>query len=367
MTPSKTSTLALSLVLLGILAALCHGAEPTEKLELKYYFKDSSGSIDWKKTAQPSILPSHMAYFMLEWHHREPTMPDIKAVLQTTAGASISQLQREFIKTRGDIASMATASLNSGATLLRMKYVSGRIQYSLYAVSKDDACKMAEAFIEVLLRENNAALKPQLDEFLGNFQTQKIHYLKYIEDIQQKTPEKQQELKDLRAKFAGLKKARWYQSTDQAQKAMLELNTILNTESIELAGLLAKRKAIERHRSVVEHKITSQTSSLITSWQPILLSLEQKYIDLMIDLDVARAREETALILRHQAQEFLDVSERLNQVDHEVSSLEPDLLRLESGLTSLEKLLAQPKSPMLPLHISGIEVGIRPVTVKILE
>jgi len=367
MTPLKTSTLALRLVLLSILAALCHGAEPTTKPDLRYLSENSRGSIKWKKTAQPSILPSHTAYFMLKWHHRKPTMPDIKAVLQTTAGESISQLQREFIKTEGDVASMAITSMDSGKTLLRTKYISGGAQYNVYAVSKDDAHKTAEAFIEVLLKENNAALKPQLDEFLGKFQAKRAQYQQDIEELRQKTPKKEQELRDLRAKFADLKKARWYQSSDQAQKAMLELNTILNTESIELAGLLAKRKAIERHRSAVEQKITSNTSSLITSWQPILLSLEQKYIDLMIDLDVARAREETALILRHQAQEFLDVSERVDQVDHEVSRLEPDLSVLESRLTSLEKLLAQPEPPMLPLQIYRNEVRIRPVTLNLVE
>jgi len=360
MTPLKTTTLSLSLVLLSILAALCHGAEPTVKPELKYIFKDSSTSTEWKKTAQPSILPSHMASFLVEWHHRALTMPDIEAVLQTTAGESISQLQREFIKTKGEVASMSVISA-SARTLLGMKYTSMRTDYTLYAVSREDARKMAEAFIEVFLKENNAALKPQLDEFLGKFHDKRAQYRQDIEDIRQKTPTKEQEFKDLRAKFSDLKKARWYQSSDQAQKAMLELNTILNTESIELAGLLAKRKAIERHRSVVEQKITNQTSSLITSWQPILLSLEQKYIDLMIDLDVAKAREETALTLRLQAQEFLDLSDRVDQAYHEVSRLEPDLSRLESSLASLEKLLAQ------PLQIRGNEVGIRPVTVKIVE
>jgi hypothetical protein len=362
----KRTTIPLELVLLAILAALCHGAEPTEKSQLKYLFESSPVSRTQKKTAQPTILPTHSASFNLEWYHRIPSEPHMNSVLQTTAGKSISQLQREFIKTTGNMTSKQAVS-SSRRTLLGMEYSSGRILYELHAVSKEDARKMAEAFTEVLLKENNAALKPQLDKFLGTFQVERAEYLQDIEDIRQKTPVKERELKDLRAKFADLRKGRWYQSTDQAKKAMLELNTILNTESIELAGLLAKRKAIEKHRSDVEHKVKNRSTVMIRRWEPILISLEQKYIDLMIDLDVAKAREETALTLRGQAQAFLDLSDRMNQVDHEVSRLEPDLSRSESNLASLEKLLAQPKPPMLPLQIHRNEVKIRPVTVKLAE
>jgi septal ring factor EnvC (AmiA/AmiB activator) len=82
---------------------------------------------------------------------------------------------------------------------------------------------------------------------------------------------------------------------------------------------------------------------------------------------VAKAREETALTLRGQAQTFLDLSNQVNKVNHEASRLERDLSRFESDLTSFENLLAQPEPPMLPLQIHRNEVKIRPVTVKIVE
>ncbi len=108
-------------------------------------------------------------------------------------------------------------------------------------------------------------------------------------------------------------------------------------------------------------------SSDWASWQPILLSLEQKYIDLMIDLDVARAREQTALELRKLAQEFLDLSDRVNQLNGEVARLPRHIRQLESDLAPFEKLLAQPEPSMLPLQIRKNEVFIRPVTVKTTE
>jgi len=148
---------------------------------------------------------------------------------------------------------------------------------------------------------------------------------------------------------------------------MLELNTILNTESIELAGLLAKRKAIERHRRDVEQKVKNRSTSIKERWEPIIRHLEQKYIDLMIDLDVARAREQTALELRKQAQEFLDLSGRVNQLNGEVARLPRHIRQLESDLAPLEKLLAQPKPAMLPLQVYKNEVHIRPVAVRFTE
>lgn len=145
------------------------------------------------------------------------------------------------------------------------------------------------------------------------------------------------------------------------------MNTILNTESIELAGLLAKGRAIERHRRDVEQKIKDRSSSIKERWEPIIHHLEQKYIDLMIDLDVARAREQTALELRKQAQEFLDLSGRVNQLYGDVTRFPRHLRKLESDLEPLEKLLAQPKPAMLPLQVYKNEVRIRPLILKVAE
>lgn len=364
MTTLKKLTLRLALI--GILASLCQGAEPAETPELRFQPTSSPSKIEWKKTDRPSILPSHMAYFSVEWHHLEPTVPSVEAVFKTSAGESISQLQREFLETQKDIATASLTSASSGS-LQGMRYVRRRSHYTLYAVSKEDARKMAEAFVSVFLSENNAAVRPHLDEFVGQLEGQRAKCLKEIEALKEETPKKERELKGLRVQLAEVKKVCGYQSKDQAQKAMRELNTMLNTESIELAGLLAKRKSIERHKSLVEKKIKSDDSSLITSWQPILLSLEQKYIDLMIDLDVAKAKEETALTLRRQAQAFLDLSDHVSQLNHAVSRFEPNLSQLASNLASLEQLLAQPKPPMLPLKILRDEVGICPVIIKLVE
>jgi chromosome segregation ATPase len=226
---------------------------------------------------------------------------------------------------------------------------------------------MAEAFIEVLLRENNAALKPLLDEYLGKLQEQRRKQQQDIADARQKIPEKEQELKDLQTAFADLKMTHFYRSPDQAQKAIEELNTMLNSERIELAGLLAKRKAIERYRRDLPQKFKDRSTSIKETWEPILRNLEQKYIDLMIDLDVARAREETALDLRQQAQAFLDLSDKVNRVDSEARRLQHDLQQWDADLRALEKSLAHPQPPMLPLQILSNEVRISPVAVELAE
>lgn len=369
MTSPKTTAVPILLALISTLTCASSGVAQSAKPDLDFVFDTNKVSHTRKQTAQPTILPTHKASFRLDWYHPTstlPTPPDMATVLQTAAGKSISQLQREFVRTGGDVTSNVV-KMDYGRNFLGATYYSGEMVYELNAVSRDDACKMAEAYIEVLLRENYAALKPQWDEILARIYNQQEKLKQDIADVKQKIPKKEQELKDLRVALADLKKARWYQSSDQAQRAMLELNTILNTESIELAGLLAKRTAIERHRRDVEHKIKSDTRSLITSWQPILLSLEQKYIDLMIDLDVARAREQTALKLREQAQEFLTLSDNVNQLDREVTRLPQHLQKLESDLREREKWLAQSKPSKLPLQVYKNEVRIRPLTVKFTE
>ena len=360
------NTWILKLVLLSILAPFCHAVEPAEEPALKYRYTNTPVRIERSKTAQPSILPSHMAYFSVEWYHREPQLPSTGALLETDAAKTLSQQQREFVTTQRDIATGSLVGVSSGS-LSGIRYRRRRSQYTLYAVSREDARKMAEVYVEAFLKTNRVASKPHLDAFLGRFQAQRDKLGKRIVAMKEEAPKNEQILKDLQIQLAEAKKTCGYQSSEQAGKAMLELNSILNTESVELAGLLAEQTSIAKHRAVVEKKIASQASSPITNWEPILLNLEQKYIDLMIDLDVAKAREKTARTLRDQAQSFLDLSDRVSQVNREVSRFEPNLSQLESNLASLETLLAQPKPPMRPLQILDKQVGICPVTIKLVD
>ena len=365
MSSLKNATISIVLLIMVISTPLCYCSEQTAEPELNLEIITRPIQITRQKTAKPSILPTHGITFTLEWHHREPTAPDMEAVLQTAVGKSVSQLQREFLKATKSF-KYHTLSTRSDS-LMGIKYISGSTRYELHAVSMDDARKIAKAFIQVLLRENNAAIKPLLDDYLGQFHKQKDKYQLEIAGLQTLIPEKEQQLKELKDKYTEVKNERWYQSTDQAENAILQLNAIHNTERIELAGLLAKRKAIEKHREIVEMRMRNNSDPSALDWGTILMSLEQKHIDLMIDLDMAKAREETALTLRQQAHTFLDLDESVKRVSQETGKLKDNLSRSNSNLRAVEQMLAQPRPPMLPLGIYKNKVCIHQIRVSLVD
>ena len=291
-------------------------------------------------------------------------MPEVEELVKTSAGKSFSPLQRDFLKT-GKATSVSHRDAGTRRGKLGFSYDRGGIIYTLYAVSNDDVKKMAEAFAEVFLKQNNATLKPFLDGYLNKHHDKLRQYQKLVTETKSQISKKEQELEKLQTELDKLKERGYYQSEDQARKAILELNAMLHTESIELAGMKAKREAIEMHRARVRQEVEMQTETdrKTINWEPILLNLEQKYIDVMIDFEVAKARQETARDLRGQAQFFLTKMNIVREITVRVGNLKANLKRHEAYLQKIERVLANPKPDMLPLRLDEI-VNIYPVEIK---
>jgi len=370
--PRYSSQLAGKLLIITIVictfAPLCYCAEQESKSisksKLEFNFQKKPVNYHRKKNAPPAIVPTHCAQIYIIWYHHGPTLPEVDAILKTSAGKSISTLQRDFLKTGNAIVSHTSKA--SRPRNLRISYNKGKISYILYAVSKDDAIKMAEAFAEVFLKQNNAALKPFLDEYLSKFHDKLRQNQKRVTETKAQIPKKEQELKELKTEFGKLKERGYYQSDDQAEKAILELNATLRTEKIELAGMEAKRAAISNHMSRVSHRFEEQTKTdkKTLNWEPILLNLEQKYIDVMIDFQVAKARQQTARDLRGRAQSFLNQIDKIYEISRKVSYLKERLENYEHQIRQIETVLAKPGPDMFPLRIDENRAVIRPVEIK---
>jgi len=379
MTITKTTTkpryssqlagkLLITTIVICTFAPLCYCAEQESKIisKSKLEFRLQKGTITYqrKKDAPPAIVPTHCAEIRITWYHHEPTTPEVEELMKTTAGKSISPLQRDFLKTEKAISVAHRDAPIRRTGELGFIYDRGRIGYILYAVSKDDVKKMAEAFAEVFLKQNNATLKPFLDGYLKKHHDELRQYQKLVTETKAQIPEKEQELEELQTELDKLKERGYYQSEDQAQKAILELNAMLHTENIELAGMKAKHEAIEMHRARVSQRIEKQTETdrKTINWEPILLNLEQKYIDVMIDFEVARARQKTARDLRGQAQFFLTKMNKAREISVKVGNLKADLKRHEAYLQKIETVLANPELGMLPLRLDIAD--IYPVEIK---
>ena len=347
---------------------LCYCAEQESKIisksKLEFSLQKNAHTYYRKKDAPPAIVPTHCAYIYIRWYHHKPAMSEVEELVKTSAGKSISPLQRDFLKAEKAI-SVFRSDTRSRKNLLSISYALGDIGYILYAVSNDDVKKMAEAFAEVFLKQNNATLKPILDGYLKKHHDKLRQYQKLVTETKSQISKKEQELEKLQTELDKLKERGYYQSEDQAQKAILELNAMLHTESIELAGMKAKRQAIEMHRARVRQEVEMQneTDRKIINWEPILLNLEQKYIDVMIDFEVAKARQETARDLRGQAHSFLTKMNKAREISLRVGNLKTNLKGHESYLQRIETVLANPEPDMLPLRVVDI-VDIYPVEIK---
>lgn len=377
--PGYSSKLASTLLVITIvictLASLCYCAEkegtPISKPQLKFIINDG-GRVTYhrKKDAPPAIVPTHCAEIKITWYHHEPAMPKVAELLKTSAGKTFSPLQQDFIKTGNAISvSHSRKQRSMGMSWLVSGYDSGRILYRLFAVSKDDAKKMAETFTKVFLKQNNKTLKLFLDSHLKKYHDQVKQYQKLVTETNAQIPKKEQELKKLQTRLDELREHGYYQSKDQAQKAILELNTMLHTGKIELAGIKAKQQAIQKHRTRISQRVKEQTETdrKNVNWEPVLLNLEQKYIDVMIELEVANARQQTAHNLRIQAEDFLNKMDRVGQVTRKVGNLEANLNGYKSHLLRIENALANPTYDMLPLRVDENKAYIFPVKIEIKE
>ena len=357
-------------IIICIFAPLCYCGEQegteTSKSKLNFIDKGRGVTYSREKDEPPAIVPTHCGEIYVKSYHREPEIPAIEALLKTSAGKAISTLQRDFLKT-GRAISVPDIKKNRPTGKLGFRHNTSRIFYRLFAVSEDDAKKMAEAFVEVFLEQNNAALKPFLDEYLNKHHDELEKYQKLVAKHKTQKSEKEQEYETLRTEYKELKEKGYYQSDDQALKAILELNATLHTSIIELDGMNAKRAAIEQHRDRISQKVETQnkTDRKTVNWEPILLNLEQKYIDVMIDFDAARARRESAQKLREQAQDFVKKTSKLGDLADEISKLRGGSQLSANRLKEIEHLLDNPTDDMLPLKIYENRVTIRhPVSVR---
>jgi Skp family chaperone for outer membrane proteins len=353
--------------------SLCYCQEQTEKLDSKLEFIFGGGTFPYHRTkdAPPAIVPTHCAEIIIEWYHNEPVMDkDLEELVKVSAVKTVSDLQRDFLKTREatsfSLHHSEKATRNFRAWGQKFSYDYGRNYYFLYAVSVDDAKKMAEAFTEVFLEENNKILKPILESFINKYKDGRNRYQKLVHGTKTDILTKEEELKKLRTELDKLEDRTYYQSPDQAQKAMLELSSKLHAEEIELAGMLAKRKAIDQHRNRVNEIVqgTAEGGTNIVNWEPILINLEQKYIDVMIDLEVAQDRLRTAERLRYEVKSFLDKLSEVFETEDKIGSLKSNLEDYEGFIRQIETILAEPRPEMLPLKVDENKVPIYPVEIK---
>lgn len=226
--------------------------QPARKLEFKADKSQQSWVIEKSEDPTP-LIPRYMAEFYIRWYHGEPNDPNGTALLKTSAGKSLSNLQRDFISTEGAIV-VASSSVGRYSSQLE-RFPQGQKRYSLFAVSEADAKKMAFALVEFLVRRGNTNAQHRMKNHIQKLLDVQKQTTEKIAQAKEQLPDKENESTAAFGKYKDAVKNSIYslhsldEVPDELKKTIFDMNKMLDTLNIEIAGSKAKISAIERYAS----------------------------------------------------------------------------------------------------------------------
>lgn len=205
----------------------------------------------------------------------------------------------------------------------------------LYAVTLDDAKKMAQAYFQ----DGMMSFRRQVEggvEALRELTEKIAQEEKRLAELDQLTETTQKSL-DTFAKTVA------YRSEGEAQAAIGELDRMLNASQVEIAGITAKIEAIQAYRRERRQEGRSVP-------QEAEAKLNLMFIEESIALRGAEARKQMALQLREQAGRFVDLRSTLVRAAEEKQTLAKDLNTHREDLPRLRKLLEEVRQqePQIP-------------------
>jgi hypothetical protein len=344
-----------------ILAVICMSTFATEtneaKAELKFEISTILGSKGLMKFTSP-VEPKYVAKFTmsdlseicleLDLHRDYPALT--KMILATSAGQSMSEIQKELIKADRVISTITSASI-----VKDQDYFMRETEFGLFAFTVDDAKNMTRALIEILTKIAHEKQPPMLEKFI-NEQKQKLQeYQEKIADTKKKLSEKESELKSVESAYKTLKNTDHYKTLadteayEKARETIAQMNKMLSILEIELSGIQEKLEIIEKYRE--SDKFSKAT----------LEKLEQMFVEQMVELMGAMGRKEAALKLRDRDKQFCDLFNAWVSVESEVVNLRNSLRNDEEKVHFYEKEIANPRTYLLPPKVHENKVTIYPL------
>jgi chromosome segregation ATPase len=259
-------------------------------------------------------------------------------ILQNTAGQNLSQ-QQKFLSASDSIAWLGIQDIKNHNTVY------------LYAVSQEDAKKMAQAYLEIPTKYAN--------ENIQRFEKHLKETKERIIEIKKALPEKQKQFDQIEPKYMKILNTRYFsistnEAHEKAKETMLEMDKMLDILEIELAGIKEKIQSIEKFRSIKSldgHDFSEDT----------LNKLEQMLVEQLIELKSVEAREQAAIKIRERDKAFIDLLFQWKKISSEVNSLKANLKSSEKRVQEIEERLTNPTWDFLPPEIYQNKVTIYPV------
>ena len=238
--------------------------EESNQLATKLEFIADQSQQSWviEKSEDPTpVIPRYVAYLNIRWYHGEPNDPNGTALLETSAGKSLSDLQRDFIRAeRAIVVNSDRTGARTGAMPGRYSsqledFPWGRNRYFLFAVSEADAKKMAFALVEFLARRGNTNAQRRMKNHIRKLLDVQKQTTEKVAQAKEQLPDKENESTAAYGKYKDAVKNSIYslhslnEVPDELRKTIFDMNKMLDTLNIEIAGSKAKISAIERYAS----------------------------------------------------------------------------------------------------------------------
>lgn len=344
MIKSKKHQLAIVLFLTCFYLPLL-GAEPDETTtELEFEIRNDQPP-KWlmRMSQQPPADSTHCAFLFIRGRWNSQPIKDedpVLAILSTNAARTMSPALREFVST------LPFKWIDFEKTIGNHTY------FRLYGVGEYDTQKIVKAFIEVLANKANK----EMQHYLNKIKESK----EKIAEIKKKLPEKQKQFIAAESKYKELKNTRYSvfdggQAYDKSMETMLQMDKTLDTLEIELAGIEEKLKSTKHYR---RNKYADDAKKFSPE---TLDKLDQMYVEQLIELSSAKARQNTAQKIREREKEFLNLFNQWSNLEGEVNRLKRDLENSENSVLYKKKFLANPVPEMLPPKVYQNKVVIYPV------
>jgi len=338
-TPKKMQ-LAIGLTL-AFTYALAIGSEPNQPtIELEFVTKGSLGTeIEFSLEAEfekpPPIKPSFAAIFTVQWRFEQTNEPNASDLLKTSAGKTMSALQRELLKTEQAFWLDYTVSK---AHIMWGDIPYGSATYVARAVSEEDAKKMAYALVEFLIRDEKAGTRHMKEKHIRKLSQMQNEIRERIEKAKEEIENKGNEVPHAYQQYMDAVRNSPYslhpssQVPGEVRKTIFEMDKMLDVLNIEIAGIQSKLSAIKKYSSQRDVR-DSETLSTTLKEMAIRQEIELVGAESRRQAIMGVKRREEALYNQYEA--LRDLKSEIGTLEYSVKQDEEELKRSDNKINSL--------------------------------
>lgn len=331
MTNLKLTQLTIGLILVCTHGAAL-GADPNhEAPQLRFV----TGRASLHRFAKrPPIVPTYKAYFKVYWQFAEPDDPNAENLLQTYAGKSFSDRQRDLLEEEQSFW-LAIRDLKKSVSKSEFgEYQSGGTDYIVYAVSEEDARKMARAVVEFLLGKGTAKARRNVEQ-LRAIQPQ---LSKNIPAMEEEIRLKASELPGVHQKYLDAIQNSAYSKHlliakvhDEVRKTIFEMDKMLDVINIEIVGIQSKLAAIKSY---------SNQNEVITH-EALRYAVREMAIRQEVELVGAESRRQAIMSVKRREEALYSHYKAYNDLRNAITNLEYRDRRNTSLLNLIEGQLSR--------------------------